>query len=518
MKITGIPVGGTSPRADWNQTDPAKADFIKNKPDMAAYCKKSATYTATPQTLQQVLASAEPNATVQLTEGVYNIVLKGRASYPENLTIKGGNGAKVNGVQISSGLNQEYYFKRVDISESVMPKGLSFVGINFTNDFILRNCAIENLTINGCYFSYGAAINICPNNLEPDSTNPGLRYKHAMTRVKNLLIRGNTITNAANEDESAILILEADGVTVCNNTINNAAHNGIQIAGRGNGYSTTGKIHVGNNTISNTGSFAINIANTEEAQLYAVGNKLNNANKKEANTACISVTNCAKTTYCFKTGENNSNTYAGAPIHEGNIVITSLLPREDTHIHSKKYVGLGNVPNVTTNDQTPTYTEAEEIGVLVSGETLSTAFGKIAKAISCLANHLLHKSNPHEVAASQLGIADYVIEHKTVGATRYRKWSGGLAEIWIAQVPYEISDHNGNLTVELPIALVNGEDFIQYQVTAFPSGCTGNLTVSNVIPQLRGTTCIGVDMNFAPLGEALPLMAEIHLYITGRWK
>ena len=32
MKIKGIPVGTTMPRPDWDQTNPAKADFIKNKP------------------------------------------------------------------------------------------------------------------------------------------------------------------------------------------------------------------------------------------------------------------------------------------------------------------------------------------------------------------------------------------------------------------------------------------------------------------------------------------------------
>ena len=31
-KIIGITVGTTTPRPDWNQTDPTKADYIKNKP------------------------------------------------------------------------------------------------------------------------------------------------------------------------------------------------------------------------------------------------------------------------------------------------------------------------------------------------------------------------------------------------------------------------------------------------------------------------------------------------------
>lgn len=51
-------------------------------------------------------------------------------------------------------------------------------------------------------------------------------------------------------------------------------------------------------------------------------------------------------------------------------------------------VGLGNVPNVSTNNQTPTYTEASSISKLSSGEKLSTAFGKISKAITDLISHL----------------------------------------------------------------------------------------------------------------------------------
>ncbi len=51
-------------------------------------------------------------------------------------------------------------------------------------------------------------------------------------------------------------------------------------------------------------------------------------------------------------------------------------------------VGLGNVPNVSTNNQTPTYTEASTIAKLTSGEKLSAAMGKIAKAVSDLIAHL----------------------------------------------------------------------------------------------------------------------------------
>lgn len=51
-------------------------------------------------------------------------------------------------------------------------------------------------------------------------------------------------------------------------------------------------------------------------------------------------------------------------------------------------VGLGNVPNVATNDQTPTYTEASTLTNLASGEKLSVALGKIKKAITSFVSHL----------------------------------------------------------------------------------------------------------------------------------
>jgi hypothetical protein len=46
---------------------------------------------------------------------------------------------------------------------------------------------------------------------------------------------------------------------------------------------------------------------------------------------------------------------------------------------TKANVGLGNVPNVTTNNQAPTFTQASSRANIASGETLTTIFGKIMK-------------------------------------------------------------------------------------------------------------------------------------------
>lgn len=55
--------------------------------------------------------------------------------------------------------------------------------------------------------------------------------------------------------------------------------------------------------------------------------------------------------------------------------------------YSKSEVGLGNVPNVTTNNQTPTFTESTERANIASGEKLSVIFGKIMKWFTDLKPH-----------------------------------------------------------------------------------------------------------------------------------
>ena len=83
-----------------------------------------------------------------------------------------------------------------------------------------------------------------------------------------------------------------------------------------------------------------------------------------------------------------------------------LADQSNPHAVTAEQVGLGLVPNVTTNDQTPTYTVATTLTKLTSGEKLSTAFGKIAKAIVVLIAHIANKSNPHEVTRAQVGLGN----------------------------------------------------------------------------------------------------------------
>ena len=68
--------------------------------------------------------------------------------------------------------------------------------------------------------------------------------------------------------------------------------------------------------------------------------------------------------------------------------LAHLSDTSNPHNVTKEQVGLGNVPNVSTNDQTPTYTVASSNANLSSGEKLSAAMGKISKAVSSLISHL----------------------------------------------------------------------------------------------------------------------------------
>ena len=86
--------------------------------------------------------------------------------------------------------------------------------------------------------------------------------------------------------------------------------------------------------------------------------------------------------------------------------VTSVNGQTGDVTLSKADVGLGNVPNVTTNNQTPTYTQTSSLANIISGEKLSVSMGKIMKAIADLISHLANKTNPHNVTKTQIGLGN----------------------------------------------------------------------------------------------------------------
>lgn len=91
---------------------------------------------------------------------------------------------------------------------------------------------------------------------------------------------------------------------------------------------------------------------------------------------------------------------------------------DNPHKVTKKHVGLEHVPNVATNDQTPTYTAPGALAALTSGEKLGTAMGKLARAVTELISHLKNTQNPHKVTAKEIGAAEDSHEHTATDITK----------------------------------------------------------------------------------------------------
>ena len=98
--------------------------------------------------------------------------------------------------------------------------------------------------------------------------------------------------------------------------------------------------------------------------------------------------------------------------------------KSNPHSVTKSQVGLGIVPNVATNDQTPTYSDTTTLVTLSSGEKISIAFAKIKLAITTLINHLANKSNPHGVTKSQVGLGN--VENKSSATIRGELTKGNV--------------------------------------------------------------------------------------------
>lgn len=129
---------------------------------------------------------------------------------------------------------------------------------------------------------------------------------------------------------------------------------------------------------------------------------------------------------------NNDVTMTATVDPEGYVTFETMQTALNTHTGNKSnphgvtksQVGLGNVPNVATNDQTPTYSDTTTLVTLSSGEKISIAFAKIKLAITTLINHLANKSNPHGVTKSQVGLGS--VENKSSATIRGELTKGNV--------------------------------------------------------------------------------------------
>ena len=142
----------------------------------------------------------------------------------------------------------------------------------------------------------------------------------------------------------------------------------------------------------------------------------------------------------------------------------------------KSKVGLDNVPNVATNDQTPTFTEASTRANIASGEKLSTLFGKIKKfftdlktvaftgSYTDLSNKPTSMQNPNALTLSMNGSSTSYTGASTaskswyaptsVGTAGYNLISNGSgAPVW-QQPPYAVCNTSGS-TVAKTVSITN---------------------------------------------------------------
>ena len=99
--------------------------------------------------------------------------------------------------------------------------------------------------------------------------------------------------------------------------------------------------------------------------------------------------------------------------------------QKNPHGVTKAQVGLGAVPNVGTNDQTPTYTQASTLTALKSGEKLGAVMGKLARAVRSLIDHLADKVS-HVTAAERTAWNGKADGSHTHGASDINKGTLGV--------------------------------------------------------------------------------------------
>lgn len=106
----------------------------------------------------------------------------------------------------------------------------------------------------------------------------------------------------------------------------------------------------------------------------------------------------------LKQFENEVNTRKTEDEELQNSLNVHITDISNPHGVTAEQIGLDKVPNVATNDQTPTYSQNSSLSNITSGEKLSVSFGKIMKAIADLISHIANQSNPHDVTAEQIGL------------------------------------------------------------------------------------------------------------------
>ena len=212
-------------------------------------------------------------------------------------------------------------------------------------------------------------------------------------------------------------------------------------------------------------------------------------------------------------------------IEEGAEVntVTSVAGMTGDVTLTKENVGLSDVENVSTNEQTPTFTEASTRANITSGETLSTLFGKIKKlftdlktvaftgSYTALSNKPTSMQNPNSLTLTMNGSSSIYNGSATASKSWYAPTSAGTAgynlisngsgaPVW-QQPPYAVCN-TATTTAAKTVSITNfklitGARVLVKFTYAHKSQGSATLNVSNT-----GAKTICIEKPDAPYGNS----------------
>mgnify|MGYP000889010086 CR=1 FL=1 len=178
----------------------------------------------------------------------------------------------------------------------------------------------------------------------------------------------------------------------------------------------------------------------------------------------------------LKQFENEVNTRKTEDEELQNSLNVHITDTSNPHGVTAEQIGLDKVPNVTTNNQSPTFTEATTRANITSGETLSTLFGKIKKfftdlktvaftgSYTDLSNKPTSMQNPNSLTLTMNGSTTNYNGSATASKSWYAPTSVGTAgynlisndsgaPVW-QQPPYAVCNTSGS-TVAKTVSITN---------------------------------------------------------------
>ena len=214
---------------------------------------------------------------------------------------------------------------------------------------------------------------------------------------------------------------------------------------------------------------------------------------------------------------NNDVTMTATVDPEGYVTFETMQTALNTHTGNKSnphgvtksQVGLWNVPNVATNDQTPTYSDTTTLVTLSSGEKISIAFAKIKLAITTLINHLANKSNPHGVTKSQVGLGS--VENKSSATIRGELTSTNV-EVALGYVPAKQTDMKN---AQDAITQLNSDMERTKNIVFQSCGSGTSISVTMKNRNAINKTCDKMPLFVIGNGNGIPMCAIILINISG---